>query len=158
MLLGRILTVVFVIMGCLTAPLLDDEVFQFIQKFQGFIWPGVVAAFLGAFLLPRAPAAAGAVALVLGPILYAIFQFLTRDGFFAETAGDPAFTMHYLIQVLCCFGIIFAVMVTMTLIRPLSEPRKLPVREDIALHTEPVVYGAALAVIAAVAALFLIFR
>ncbi len=49
-------------------------------------------------------------------------------------------------------------MIVMTLVNPLPEPRKLPVREDIALKTEPVVKVAAALVIAAVAVLFLIFR
>jgi SSS family solute:Na+ symporter len=157
-LLGRVLTVVFVVLGCITAPLLTDGVFSFIQQFQGFIWPGVVAAFLGAFLLPRAPAAAGAVALLLGPLLYALFQTLNQEGLFATVLDQRVLHMHFLMQVLACFGIIFAVMVGMTLLKPLSAPRKLPVREDIALKTEPVVKVAAAAVIAAVGALFLIFR
>ena len=157
-LLGRVLTIVFVILGCITAPLLTDGVFSFIQQFQGFIWPGVVAAFLGAFLLPRAPAAAGSVALLLGPFLYALFQTLNQEGLFTTVLDKRVLHMHFLMQVLACFGIIFAVMIVMTLLKPLPEPRKLPVREDIALKTEPVVKVAAALVIAAVAALFLFFR
>ncbi|BCX49709.1 sodium transporter [Haloferula helveola] len=156
--LGRILTVVFVIIGCISAPLLTDGVFGFIQQFQGFIWPGVVAAFLGAFLLPRAPSQAGFVALVLGPFAYSFFQIATKQGLFAGILGEPWFEMHFLTQVLCAFGVVFAVMIGITLARPLHEPRVLPEREDVALTTEPVVKVAAFAVIAAVAALFLIFR
>ena len=141
--LGRALTIVFVILGCIAAPLLTDGVFTFIQQFQGFIWPGVVAAFLGAFLLPRAPAAAGSVALLLGPILYALFQTLNTEGLFANVLGERVLHMHYLMQTLACFGIIFAVMVGLTLLKPLPEPRTLPVREGIALKTEPVVFVAA---------------
>jgi hypothetical protein len=70
----------------------------------------------------------------------------------------PWFEMHYLTQVLCAFGVVFAAMIAITLVRPLPEPRKLPVREDIALTTDPVVKIAAALVIGAVAALFLIFR
>jgi len=156
--LGRVLTVVFMVIGCITAPLLTDGVFLFIQQFQGFIWPGVVAAFLGAFLLPRAPAAAGLTALLLGPVSYSFFQVATKQGLFGKVLEKPWFEMHYLTQVLCAFGVIFAVMIAITLVRPLPEPRKLPVREDIALTTEPVVKIAAALVIGAVAALFLIFR
>ena len=62
--LGRGLTAGCMLIGCVLAPQLDDPkfggVFQFIQQFQGYIWPGVVAAFLRAFLLPRAPARGGA--------------------------------------------------------------------------------------------------
>ena len=155
--LGRILTVVFVIIACLTAPLLTDRVFMFIQQFQGFIWPGVVAAFLGAFILPRAPAMAGVTALVLGPVLYALFQLLTKQGLFSRILDEPVFEMHFLMQVLLCFGIILGVMVLMTLIRPLGAPRVLPVREEMNVRTEPVVKVAGGAVLAGVALFFIIF-
>lgn len=156
--LGRVLTVVFVVIGCIAAPLLTDGVFGFIQQFQGFIWPGVVGAFLGAFLLPRAPAAAGVTALVLGPFAYAAFQVATKQGLFTRVLTKPLFEMHYLTQVLCAFGVVFAVMILLTLLRPLPVPRTLPVREDIALETELPVKIAATAVIAAVIAMFLYFR
>ena len=156
--LGRILTIVFVIIGCVAAPRLTDGVFGFIQQFQGFIWPGVVAAFLGAFLLPRAPGSAGLTALILGPIAYSLFQIATNQGLFEGVLGEPLFTMHYLTQVLGSFAIVFLTMVVMTLINPLPSARKLPVREDIALETETSVKVAAAVVIVAVAALFIIFR
>lgn len=156
--LGRILTVVFVLIGCITAPLLTDGVFTFIQQFQGFIWPGVVAAFLGAFLLPRAPAAAGFTALIMGPCAYALLQLLTKQGLLQPFLAEPLFEMHYLTQVLCAFVAVFATMVIITLIKPLESPRTLPVRDDIALNTDPLVKVAAFAVIAGVAAMFLIFR
>ena len=151
------LAIVFVVIGCLTAPLLSDQVFQFIQKFQGFIWPGVVAAFLGAFLLPRAPGSAGVTALVLGPILYAAFQILNKDGLFANVLDERLLHMHFLTQVLAAFGIIFAVMTLITLVRPLSEPRTLPVRENMNLKTEPIVKIAGALVIVGVVAFFIVF-
>ena len=156
--IGRILTLVFVVLGCLAAPLLNDQVFQFIQKFQGFIWPGVVAAFLGAFLLPRAPGSAGVTALVLGPILYAAFQILNKDGMFAGVLDERVLHMHFLTQVLAAFGIIFAVMIIITIVRPLSKPRTLPVRENMDLKTEPIVKIAGALVIVGVAVFFIVFR
>jgi SSS family solute:Na+ symporter len=156
--LGRCLTIVFVIIGCCSAPLLTDGVFTFIQQFQGFIWPGVVAAFLGAFLLPRAPGSAGLTALILGPIAYSFFQVATNQGLFKNVLGEPWFEMHYLTQVLAAFAVVFTTMIIITLVAPLAEPRKLPVRKDIALETEPIVKWAAFAVIAGVAVLFVIFR
>jgi solute:Na+ symporter, SSS family len=157
-LLGRALTVVFMVIGCVAAPLLSDGVFVFIQQFQGFIWPGVVAAFLGAFLLPKAPPAAGLTALLLGPVSYSLFQIATRQGLFENTPGKALFEMHYLTQVLCSFAVVFATMIAITLAAPLPEPRKLPVREDVSLTTDPIVTAAAVAVIAAVAVLFIVFR
>lgn len=155
--LGRVLILIFVILGCLTAPFLTDNVFTFIQKFQGFIWPGVVAAFVGAFVFKRAPASAGAVALLSGPILYTLFQVLTRQGLF-ESEAAPVFEMHYLTQVLWCTVIIFIIMGVMTAVKPLPTPKVLPVREEMDLKTEPVVKIAGGLVIFGVALFFIIFR
>jgi hypothetical protein len=51
---GRGLTVLFVIAGCLIAPMPDGGrfkgVFTHIRQFQGYIWPGVVAVFFVIFL------------------------------------------------------------------------------------------------------------
>ena len=154
--LGRVLTVIFVLVGCSLAPALDNPsfggVFQFIQQFQGYIWPGVVAAFLHAFLMPRAPAASGAVALVLGPVCYGVLQFTTR------TEARPwGHEMHFLLQVLVSFLFVSAVMWLMSVVRPLAKPRELPVRQEMSTTTLPEVKMAAALVIAAIAAFFLIF-
>lgn len=149
--LGRALTVIFVVIGCILAPNLDDPifkgVFQYIQQFQGYIWPGVVAAFLLAFVMPRAPAAAGVTALIAGPIVYGLFQFT------ADIHG-----LHFLIQVCISFIIVCLIMLAIRIVRPLKEPVKLPVREDfdMAPSWEVRVFGGL--VIAAVIAFFIIFR
>ncbi len=159
--LGRALTVLFVAAGCAIAPALDDPrfggVFQFIQQFQGYIWPGVVAAFVFAFVLPRAPGSAGVVALVGGPLLYALFQFLTRQGLFGKVAGAPLFAMHFLLQVLCVFLILAATIAAMAAAAPLPAPRRLPVRADLDLRTATSVKVAGTLVILAVAAFHALF-
>jgi SSS family solute:Na+ symporter len=155
--LGRCLTVLFVIAGCLIAPMLDGErfkgVFTYIQQFQGYIWPGVVAAFVMPFVLPRAPGSAGVAALVSGPIAYACFQFteVTKD------RPDGLHHLHYLLQVLLSFGIVAAIMTILTLIKPLPEPKILPEKVEIPRKTEPVVYAAGALVILGVAVFFAIF-
>jgi len=154
--LGRIMTLLFVIAGCLTAPILDDPryggVFQFIQQFQGYIWPGVVAAFVIALLVPRAPGAAGVVALIGGPIIYGLFQYLTP----LDDAGAPK--IHFLIQVLLTFLILCIAMGAVTLMAPLKEPKRLPVREDfVPTNSRPAMVLGAL-VIVGVVVLVTIFR
>ncbi len=148
--LGRILTAAFLAVGCLAAPSLDDPkyggVFQFIQQFQGYIWPGVVAAFVFGLWVPKAPAACGAVALISGPLIYGLLQW---------GAGDR---IHFLLQVALTFGVICLVLGGMTLLRPLREPKKLPVREDVDVRTSPAVYWAGALVIAAVAVFYAVFR
>jgi solute:Na+ symporter, SSS family len=155
--LGRGLTVLFLLVGCSLAPVLDDPkfggVFQFIQQFQGYIWPGVVAAFMHAFLLPRAPASSGAVALVLGPVCYGVLQYTSKSD--SRPWGHG---IHYLLQVLLAFLVVSAVMWLMSVIRPLKVPRVLPVREDmVVIKTEPVVKVAAAAVILAIVAFYVLF-
>jgi SSS family solute:Na+ symporter len=154
--LGRVLTVLFVVIGCLVAPELDNPkfggVFQFIQQFQGYIWPGVVAAFLGAFLLPRAPAAAGVTALLLGPMAYGVLQWTTK----AE--GRPwGHEIHFLLQVLIAFGVVAMTMVLITLARPMAQAKVLPERVEMNVKTEPVVLWSGLAVILAVVLFFIKF-
>ncbi|ARN55658.1 SLC5 family protein [Sedimentisphaera salicampi] len=149
LLLGRSMTMIFVIVGCLLAPMLDNPkfggVFQYIQQFQGYIWPGVVAAFLFGMLVPQAPAASGVVALVSGPIFYAIFQMFAK-------------TQHFLVDVAISFNLVICIMGLMTFLRPLETPRKLPVREDIDLETKTDVKIYGILVIAAVIAFIVIFR
>jgi len=46
---GRISTFVFLVIGCLIAPILANPalkgIFTYLQEFQGFISPGILAAF-----------------------------------------------------------------------------------------------------------------
>jgi solute:Na+ symporter, SSS family len=146
--LGRIMTLLFMAGGCLLAPMLDDPkfggVFNYIQQFQGYIWPGVVAAFVFGIAVPRAPSSAGIVALVGGPVLYGLLQTYATG-------------IHFLVQVLIAFGALVAIMAGLTVARPLAEPRRLPVREDIALHTDTFTKMAGAAVIVGVAVFYAVF-
>ncbi len=73
---GRWATAVIAIFACLIAPLPGkfEGVFHYIQEIWGFISPAILAAFLYGLIVKRAPAAAGKIALVLGPILYALVR------------------------------------------------------------------------------------
>ena len=154
--LGRALTLGFVVAGCSIAPILDNPkfggVFQYIQQFQGYIWPGVVAAFLMPFVLPKVPGAAGVAALLTGPAAYAALQFTTKSD--ARPWGHE---IHFLLQVLIAFGFVALVMTVLTVIAPVRTIKQLPVREEISLETEPIVKIAGAAVILGVIAFFIAF-
>lgn len=154
---GRLVTLLALGVGCLVAPQLADPrfggVFQFIQQFQGYIWPGVVAAFVMAFALPRAPAAAGVFALVAGPALYGLLQFTEKSA--ARPWGHG---LHFLIQVFVAFAVVCAGMALIAWLRPLAEPRRLPERAEMAVPTAPSVKIAGAAVLVGVVALFIVFR
>lgn len=154
--LGRGFTTAFVIAGCMIAPILDDPrfggVFQYIQQFQGYIWPGVVAAFVVPLVLPKVPDGAGVMALLLGPIAYAAFQFTEK------CAARPwGHNLHFLIQVLLAFSIVTFVMAIWTWAAPRATPKQLPQQSDIQLHSGPVVYITGSLVILGVLAFFFIF-
>lgn len=150
-LVGRIVILVAVVSSCSLAPMLASPsfggVFQFIQQFQGYIWPGVVAAFVMAFVLPRAPGSAGVAALVAGPILY-----------FALQRGEGSWhQMHFLVQVAVAFALVCLLMWAIAVARPLHEPRRLPVREDIELTTSPAAKIGGAAVLLGVALFYIVF-
>jgi SSS family solute:Na+ symporter len=148
LLLGRAATLVFVVAGCLLAPALADPkfggVFQYIQQFQGYIWPGVVAAFLFGMVVPKAPGAAGVAALISGPVIYGLFQRFSQS-------------LHFLIQVTLTFIIVLAIMALLTLLKPLAEPRVLPVREGVDTKTAPEVKIVGALVLAAVTVFYIVF-
>jgi len=148
LLLGRITTMVFVVIGCSLAPILDNPkfggVFQYIQQFQGYIWPGVVAAFVFGMLAKEAPPVAGVAALILGPVIYGIFQLF---------AGS----LHFLVQVALTFQLVIVAMGLITFWKPLKEPKELPVREDIEIKTSSGAKIAGALVLIAVAVFYIIF-
>jgi SSS family solute:Na+ symporter len=95
--------------------------FWFIQEFQGFISPGVLAAFLFGFLVRRAPRMCGVVALLLNPMIYgALMMFATH--------------LSFLDRMGITFVSIVAVMTLMTILKPLKEPFKLEAATTIDLR------------------------
>lgn len=71
---GRLAVVGFVLIGCFVAPIWADPkyggVFVAIQEFQGYISPGIFAAFVVGFWMKKAPNCFGVIALLGCPVLY----------------------------------------------------------------------------------------
>jgi len=146
--LGRVMVIVFVVIGCLLAPKLADPkfggVFQFIQQFQGYIWPGVVAAFLFGMIVPKAPPSTGVVALLLGPAIYGFLQYQATE-------------IHFLLQVLIAFVLIILTMAIITLVAPMKEAKVLPRNNEIDFESDPKVKALGGLVIVAVVIFIVIF-
>lgn len=145
---GRVFTVLFVLIAVWIAPMLDDPafggIFTFIQEFQGFISPGVLAIFLFGLLVPRAPKACGMIGLILNPILYGTLKTIAPD-------------IAFLDRMAICFGIVVAVLTAMTVLFPLKEPVTLPVNEkmDVTGSASAKVGGVVVVILTAV--LYIIF-
>ena len=128
-----------------TSPFLQGGVFTFIQEFQGYVSPGIVAAFVFGFAVPTAPPAAGLAALVLSAPIYGMFAWAWPG-------------VAYLHRMLATLIVLVVVMAAITIVRPLTEPRRLPVRPDIDMRSSPAALAAGVAVIAAVVVFFWFFR
>jgi SSS family solute:Na+ symporter len=145
---GRICVVVFVFIAMLIAPRLDNPkfggIFTFIQEFQGFISPGILAIFLFGVLVHRAPRACGTVGLIINPILYGALKYFAPN-------------IAFLNRMAICFAVILAVLALMTLLRPLPEPVTLPVNTDMDMRTDPKTRIFGIAVILLTLILYAIF-
>ena len=135
---GRICVVAFVLIAMLIAPRLDNPkfggIFTFIQEFQGFISPGILAIFLFGVLVHRAPRACGTVGLILNPVLYGAFKWwvgpwMCRNGLWWAPE------VSFLDRMAICFFIVLAVLTVMRLARPMPRPVDLPVNPAMNLQT-----------------------
>jgi SSS family solute:Na+ symporter len=146
--IGRTMTLIFVFIGCIIAPQLGHPrfhgIFNYIQEFQGYISPGILAAFLFGLIFKRAPGAAGVTALVANPLIY---------GFLHWQFGDIAFLNRMAIT----FVIILVLMAAITLWRPLQKPMVLPVREAFDMRPSPLIKWLGVTVIALTITLYIIF-
>jgi len=152
---GRIMTLVFVVVGCLLAPALGHPrfkgVFNFIQEFQGYISPGIVAAFLVGTVVRRAPAWSGAVALLASAPIYGLLH-VTCGG-----TRWSAFDVHFLIRMMITFAAVTVIVLVMTAIRPLPAPRTMPAKEGFDARSSPIAMFLGGLVILGALAYFVVF-
>jgi SSS family solute:Na+ symporter len=145
---GRVSTAVFVVIGMLIAPKLGDPrfmgIFTYIQEFQGYISPGILAVFVFGMIFKRAPAAAGVTGLLL---TVPVYFFLHRQ--FGEVA--------FLNRMAITFVVILVTMFVITKLKPLPEPRVMPVREEFDMRPAPSVVWLGVLVIVITLALYVIF-
>jgi len=126
--IGRWATLVFVLVVCLIAPQLGNPkfkgIFNYIQEFQGFISPGILAAFVFGLFIKRTPASAGLASLILTVPVYGALMLFFPDIAFLNRIGIN-------------FVILIIVMAVITLIKPLKEPKVLPVKADFDMRPAP---------------------
>ena len=107
--IGRIAVVVFVLIGCIVAPIWADPkyrgVFTAIQEFQGYISPGIFAAFVVGFWMKKVPNYYGVIALVGCPVLYYLLATFVPE-------------LDFLNRMAVVFGILVLIAVVLNAVAP----------------------------------------
>ncbi len=147
-LVGRLGVGVFVVIGCIMSPLLDNPafggIFKYIQEFQGFISPGILAVFVFGLLVHKAPAMCGVVGLVANPIIYGVLKVAAPNLAFLDRMAVTFFT-------------VLALMAVLTWWKPLAQPVVLPTNTRIALESSPGAKKAGIAVVVIALMLYGVF-
>ncbi len=104
--MGRIFIGVFVLIGCLVAPLLanNKSIFEYIQKFQGFVSTGILAVFIYGLLNRTSGPWAGVIGLFLNPIVYGLLTFFYPDLHFLYSMS---YSLGIVLLALILYGIIY---------------------------------------------------
>lgn len=155
---GRIFVVIFVLLSAFVAPSLDNfhSIFAYIQEFQGFISPGILAVFIFGFFSPRTPRYFGALGIVTNVVSYAAFKWflgplLVQNGLWYSDH------MAFLDRMAVCFLIVVVLGVVLTLVAPMKEPVKMPENNQIPLESSPFAKIAGVGVVVATIMLYVIF-
>ena len=146
---GRICVGVFAVIGCLVAPQLDNPkfggVFKFIQEFQGFISPGILAVFVFGLINRKAPSITGVLGLILSPVFYLIIKMAMPE-------------IAFLDRMAITVGLLFVIMWIITAIVPRKELFVVQQKTDMELESSGIAKFFGTLVIIATIALYIIFR
>jgi len=135
---GRGLVVVFVILSALVAPKLDqfESIFAYIQEFQGFISPGILAVFIFGFFSPRTPRFFGALGIAINVVSYGLIKWVIGP-FLVSQGWWYSDKIAFLDRMGLCLLIVMATGLIITLIRPMKEPVVMPVNSAIEVKSSP---------------------
>lgn len=142
---GRIAVGVFALAGCLIAPNLDKfgSIFKYIQMFQGYASPGILAVFVFGILNRRGPGVCGVVGLLLNPVLYWALDKFTNVAFLDSMA--------------ICFFTVLAVMWLIAALKPLPQPVVFQTNTRLSLETSSGAKLAGIGVVVVTLILYFIF-
>ena len=123
---------------------MSHDFFKYIQMFQGFISPGIVTVFLFGLIVRKAPPQAAIAGLLSNIVIYGLLLW---------ALPEVAFLNHMAIT----FAALVIIMAVITALKPLTEPVKLPEREDIDATPSSGARIAGVAIIVATVVLYIIF-
>ncbi len=143
---GRGLVVVFVLLAASFAPQLNAfrSIFAYIQEFQGFISPGILAVFIFGFFSPKTPRCFGVVGIVTSVLVYGALLIFASD-------------IAFLNRMAITLGIVLVTGLALTLLRPMAQPVVMPVNDQIALESSSGAKLVGVGVVLAAIALYVVF-
>jgi SSS family solute:Na+ symporter len=145
---GRVTVAGFAAVGCTISPLLDNPVFggifKYIQEFQGFISPGILAVFVFGLLVRKAPAICGVVGLIVNPLVYGLLKVVAPN-------------LAFLDRMAVCFFVVLGLMSVITSLKPLDKPVELPTQTRIELTSSKGAKKAGIAVVVITLMLYGVF-
>ncbi|WP_298710313.1 sodium/sugar symporter [Chitinophaga sp.] len=150
---GKWAVIVSMLIAALVTPALRslDQAYQFIQEYVGFISPGVLAIFLLGFFWKRTTASAALAGALLTIPISTVLKFLpewTKGAF-------PDFP--FLDRMSITFGLLIAVMVVMSLMRPKGEAGS-PIEIDASMFRTTTAFKiGAVIILGILAALYTVF-
>jgi len=132
---GKFFVVLFVVLAALVAPRLESfgGIFAYIQEFQGFISPGILAVFIFGFYSPRTPRFFGWLGIVVNVIAYAAFKWALGP-WLAGNGWWYSPEMAFLDRMALCFFLVVVVGGSVTKIAPLATPVQMPTNPQVALE------------------------
>jgi SSS family solute:Na+ symporter len=148
-LVGRILVVVLAVIAVGVAPQLGNpklrnSIFTIIQETQGFISPGILAAFAFGLIVRRAPRIAGAASLITSIVAYGIFMKYVPG-------------VQFLNRMAICLALCVGVMTALTLIKPLPAPIEFKPQSNLNLASSRGALAAGIVVVILTLVLYVIF-
>ena len=155
---GRGFVVLFVLMAAFVAPMLDnfESIFAYIQEFQGFISPGILAVFIFGFFSPKTPRYFGAVGIGLNVFSYGAFKWYLGD-LLVSKGWWYADQIAFLDRMAICFFIVLLAGIILTLVKPMKNPVVLPVNEEMELESSKGAKIVGVGVVIATIALYAVF-
>lgn len=155
---GRSFVVLFVILAAIVAPALDNftSIFAYIQEFQGFISPGILAVFIFGFFSPKTPRYFGAIGIGANVVSYGAFKWVIGD-WLVSHGWWYSDQIAFLDRMAICFFIVVLIGVILTMVSPLKKPVTMPVNEEMKLETSKIAKYFGIGVVVATVILYAVF-
>ena len=144
---GRLVTIILVLIGCLWAPIVskfEGGLYFFLQVYWGFVIPGVVAVFFFGIIWKKVPTSAATWAMLINVPVYGLCLFLMPD-------------VSYLHHMEITFAVIMLYIIITTKMNPLQTPIKYPVRNNVEIKISKTVKIWSLLILIATISLYIIF-